>query len=90
MPQGERPAEYDSDQLFASKPFSVAFYSCLGRPLALVELRLVLTGLLWAFDLVAEPAERVDFDDFPVIIMRVKIRMGVEYKDAPDKESLEK
>ena len=96
-PQGERPAEYDSDQLSASKPFSVGFYSRLGRPLALVELRLVLTRLLWAFDLVEEPAERVDFD-FSVIMlipkeavrMRVKIRMGVEYKDAPDKKSLEK
>ena len=57
-----------------------------------------MTGLLWAFDLVEEPAERVDFDDFPFILlipkeavrMRVKIRMGVEYKDAPDKESLDK
>ena len=98
LPQGERLAEYDNDQLSASKPFSVGFYSCLGRPLALVELRLVLTGLRWAFDLVEEPAERVDSDDFPVIMlipkeavrMRLKIRMGVEYEDAPDKESLKK
>ncbi len=88
MPQRERPAEYDHDQLSASKPFSVGFHSCLGRPLAWVELRLVLTRLLWAFDLVEEKAARVDFDDFPVIMliqkeavkMRVKVRAGVEYK----------
>ena len=90
LPHGERPAEYNNDQLSASKPFSVGFHSCLGRPLAWVELRLVVTRLLWAFDFIEEPKERVDFDDFPVIMLtqkgpmriRVKIRDGVKYKNA--------
>ena len=46
-----------------------------------------MTRLLWAFDISEEPTERVEFDDFPVLIlvqkqpmkMRVKVRQGVEY-----------
>ena len=86
LPIGERPEEYDHDQLSASKPFSVGFHSCLGRNLAWVELRLVVTRLLWAFDILDEPTERVEFDDFPVILLvqkqpmkiRVKVRQEVE------------
>lgn len=82
LPKGEHPAEYDDDQLSASKPFSIGFHSCLGRPLAWVELRLVLVRLLWAFDFAEETTERVDFDKFPVMLliqkqpmkMRVKVR----------------
>lgn len=54
--------------LAGGKSFSVGFHSCLGRPFAWVELRLVLTRLLWAFDFIEEPTERVDLDDFPVIM----------------------
>ena len=98
LPQGERPAEYDNDHLSASKPFSIGFHSCLGRPLASVELRLVLTRLLWAFDFVEELAERVDFDAFPVIMliqklpmkMRINVRPGVEYKAPPKDRSSRK
>lgn len=97
LPKGERPAEYDDDHLSASKPFSIGFHSCLGRPLAWVELRLVVTRLLWAFDFVEEPTERVDFDDFPVIMliqkkpmkMRVKVRAGAHYKAPPKGSTLE-
>lgn len=88
LPQGERPAEYDNDQLSASKPFSVGFHSCMGRPLAWVELRLVVTRMLWAFDFSEETSERVEFDDFPVIMLiqklamkvRVRGRQGVQYQ----------
>lgn len=84
----ERPTEYKNDQLTASKPFSVGFHSCLGRPLAWVELRLVVIKLLWAFDLEEDSANVVDFDKFPVIMliqkepmmMWLKARPGVEYK----------
>ena len=90
----ERSAEYDNDQLSASKPFSLGFHSCIGQRLALAEMRLVVTRLLWAFDFAEEPAERVNFDDFPVIIiiqkepvkLRIKVRPGVEYKASPDME----
>ncbi len=96
LPQGECPAEYAHDHLSASKPFSVGFHSCLGRPLAWVELHLVVTRLLWAFDIAEEPTERVEFDDFPVIMLiqkepmklRLKVRRGVEYKTSSLEGSL--
>ncbi|KAI4134020.1 MAG: hypothetical protein LQ341_006092 [Variospora aurantia] len=88
LPKGQRPAEYDNDHLPASKPFSVGFHSCMGRPLAWVELRLVVTRMLWAFDFSDEASERVEFDDFPVIMLiqklpmnvRVRARKGVQYQ----------
>jgi hypothetical protein len=61
-----------------------------------VELRLVATRLLWAFDFAEEPTERIDFDEFPVIMlvqkepmrMRAKVRAGVDYKAPPQEASL--
>ncbi|OJK02337.1 hypothetical protein ASPACDRAFT_1886661 [Aspergillus aculeatus ATCC 16872] len=64
-----RPAEYAHDRLSASKPFSVGFHVCLGRPLAWLEMRLILTRTLWAFDLREEPSKAVWFDDFPTMMM---------------------
>ena len=88
LPPGERPEEYDHDHLSASKPFAVGFHSCIGKSLARAEMRLVLTRLLWAFDFSDDPAERVEFDSFPVLMLihrlpmklRVKLRQGVEYE----------
>ena len=84
LPKRERPSEYYNDRLSASKPFSVGFHSCLGQPLAWIELRLVVTRLLWAFDFLEEPGDRVNFDGFPVLTLvqkqpmnlRVKARLG--------------
>lgn len=47
-------------------------------------MRLLVTQLLWAFDILEDPAERVDFDQFPVMSLiqkgpmkiRVKLREG--------------
>jgi len=71
LPEEQRPAEHGKDRLSASKPFSVGFHSCLGRPLAWLELRLVLTRILWAFDLSSPCADgkHVRFDDFPMMMM---------------------
>ena len=63
----KQPEKYKGDRLSASKPFSVGFHSCLGRPLALLELRLVLAKLLWSYDFEGLPGKMPDFDDFPVI-----------------------
>jgi cytochrome P450 len=84
LPQGERPAEYAHDTLTASKPFSVGFHSCLGKPLAWVELHLIVARLVWAFEIGVDDADIVHFDEFPVIMLiqkepmnlRVKVRTG--------------
>lgn len=88
LPKGERPAAFDNDSLTASKPFSVGFHSCLGRPLAWLEMRLIVTRLLWAFDIAEEDGMVVNFDDFPMMMMvekqpfmvRLRARQGVHYK----------
>ena len=64
----------------------------MGRPLAWVELRLVVSRLLWAFDFIEEPGERVDFDQFPVISLiqkgpmriRVRVRDDVVHKSVQE------
>ena len=68
LPKGERPAIYDHEHLSARKSFSVGFRSCLGRPLAWVELRLVVARLL-RFDFSDESGERVELDNFLVIML---------------------
>ena len=58
----------------------------MGQTLAWVELRLVIVRLLWAFEFLDEPAERVEFDDFPMFMlvqkqpmkMKVKFRQGFQ------------
>ena len=77
LPKGERPNEYDNDRLSASKPFSVGFHSCLGQPLAWIEMRLAVTRLVWAFDFSEEPGDRVNFDDFPVLTLIQKQPMNL-------------
>lgn len=89
MPQGERPAAFDHDRFSASKPFSVGFHSCLGRHLAWLEMRLILTRTLWAFDVSEDKDKAVFFDDFPMMMMvekldmylRLRTRTDAEYKD---------
>lgn len=88
LPVEKRPIAFQHDLLSASKPFSIGFHSCLGKPLALAELRLIVTRVLWAFDLAEEDGKHVDFDNFPTMMMvekqalmlRLRARDGVIYK----------
>ena len=55
-----------------------------------MELRLVLCRILWMFDLTEEPTAKVNFDEFPIIMMvqkgpvklRIKVREGAVAKAA--------
>ncbi|KAI1001144.1 Cytochrome P450 monooxygenase [Podosphaera aphanis] len=48
---GTRPERYDSDKRKVLNPFSLGPRNCIGRNLALAELKLVLAQVLWSFDL---------------------------------------
>lgn len=44
------------------RPFSTGRHNCIGMNLAIAEMRLVLTRLLWAFDLhLTDPTDRWDW-----------------------------
>jgi len=84
LPLEQRPAEFLSDQLLSSNPFSIGAYSCLGKPLAWAEMRLLLTRFLWAFDVAEEPGRGLDWEQQQMLVMihkepfhvRIKARAG--------------
>lgn len=82
LPLAERPVQYHNDTLTASRPFSVGFHSCLGKPLAWIELRLVMCRLLWAFDFEADETP-VDFDDFPahMLVQKGPVNLRIKVRD---------
>ncbi|PVH92480.1 putative RNA polymerase II mediator complex component Srb8 [Periconia macrospinosa] len=83
LPPPERPAEFANDKLYASRPFSVGFHACLGKPLAWTELRLVVAKLLWTFDIWAKDGETSFFEDFPILLMVQKgpLRLGIKVRE---------
>ncbi|KAK4555062.1 hypothetical protein LTR86_007828 [Recurvomyces mirabilis] len=59
----DAPAEFADDNRAAFQPFSVGTRNCIGRNLAYAEMRLVLTKVLWAFDLQLEDKKTGDWFD---------------------------
>ncbi|KAF2012098.1 cytochrome P450 [Aaosphaeria arxii CBS 175.79] len=53
----EKDACFENDQLSAIQPFGVGPRSCIGKPLAWVEMRLILARLVWRFDLLPADTE---------------------------------
>jgi cytochrome P450 len=56
-----RAPEFEEDPRGAFQPFSMGTRNCIGRNLAFVELRMILTKLLWHFDVELLEAETGDF-----------------------------
>lgn len=88
FPLGKRPAEFESDHLYSSNPFSLGHSGCLGKNLAWAEMRIFMARLLWAFDLEEEEGKRVDWTKLKTLVIvqkepvevRIKVRKGVEGK----------
>jgi cytochrome P450 len=51
IPERYLSKEYDSDNKKAAQPFSLGPRGCIGRNLSYMEMRLILTRLLWNFDI---------------------------------------
>ncbi|TGO70657.1 hypothetical protein BELL_0689g00010 [Botrytis elliptica] len=85
LPEGTRPSKFNDDHFSVSQPFSVGHSNCIGKNLAWAELRLVITRLLWAFD-VAESGQRLDWTKLKTlmiiqkepIMVKIKIREGID------------
>jgi cytochrome P450 len=82
LSDGGCPKEYSGDTLTASKPFSTGFHGCLGRPLAWLQMRLVMVKLLLEFDFSVDDEDKVSFDDWPVmmLIQKLPVRLRIKNK----------
>ncbi len=61
LPYPSCPTEHASDQLSAVLPFRLGPRRCLGKTLAMFEMRLILARLAWAFEMEAVQGSIVDW-----------------------------
>lgn len=80
LPASERPARFAHDNLKVSKPFSTGPSACLGKPLAWAEMRLILSRLVWAFDMSCDEGRRVDWAKLRAKMMIEKEPMWIRLK----------
>ena len=88
LPGPERPVEHANDQVSAIYPFSIGARACIGKQLALAEMRLILARLAWGFEM-GRPKELKDVVDWEMlktyvvvqkepVWVRLRIREGTE------------
>ncbi|MCJ1435656.1 RNA polymerase II mediator complex subunit [Xylographa pallens] len=80
LPFGQRPAEFESDHLAASNPFSIGHSSCLGEKLAWAEMRIFLTRLIWAFDIAEGGGKRLDWKTLKTLMIVQKQPVEISLK----------
>ncbi|TVY78561.1 Versicolorin B desaturase [Lachnellula suecica] len=61
LPQHLRPAEFDGDIRSNQHPFSLGSRSCLGKPLAMAQIGLILAKMVWSFDIEAVSGRTLDW-----------------------------
>ncbi|CAG8981871.1 hypothetical protein HYALB_00009547 [Hymenoscyphus albidus] len=78
LPQDIRPAKFDNDHFGVSNPFSVGHSNCIGKSLALAEMKIVMARIIWAIDL-HEYGERLDWTSLKtfMIIRRSLSKSGL-------------
>ena len=83
LPKGSGGGEFDGDNLAASKPFGTGFSACLGWRMALGQMRLVVSRVLWRFDVAEDKAEPVDFDDWalPSFVEKGPMRIWLRLRE---------
>lgn len=69
LPDGLRPVEFENDRRNNQKPFGLGTRSCLGKFVALAELRVVLARLVWNFDLSIAPGKQINWMDLKTYIV---------------------
>lgn len=69
LPECHRPVEFKNDRRNNQKPFGLGGRSCLGKLVALAELRLVLARLVWNFDLSVAPERQINWMDLKTYIV---------------------
>lgn len=93
LPEPLRPIEYQKDKRGCLKPFGMGTRGCLGKYVALAEIRLVLTRLLWNFELSIGSEDPVDWMKLKTFIVvqkepiKIRIRAREMSKLTPHKAS---
>ncbi|MCJ1387107.1 RNA polymerase II mediator complex subunit [Xylographa soralifera] len=80
LPLDQRPAEFKSDHLTASNPFSIGHSNCLGERLAWAEMRIFLARLLWAFDIAEGGGKRLDWKMLKTLMIVQKQPVEIRLK----------
>ncbi|KAM3415335.1 hypothetical protein BST61_g8864 [Cercospora zeina] len=74
----ERSAPYAEDKKAALQPFSFGPRNCLGKNLALAEMRLIAAKLIWTFDLELDPSSEDWMDRCKVFTLWDKPELAVK------------
>lgn len=82
LPDGLRPVVFDKDRRGSVKPFGLGVRSCLGKSVALAEMRLVLARLVWGFDLTVGPGRPINWTDLKtyVVVQKEPIWIAVNVR----------
>lgn len=80
LPLDQRPRQFARDSRSAAKPFSTGPTACVGKILALAEMRLILARLVWAFDISPDPDRILDWTKLKSMIMVEKAPMFLHLK----------
>ncbi|KAI0814215.1 cytochrome P450 [Xylaria sp. FL0064] len=80
LPEKERPAVFDNDVRESQKPFGLGTRSCLGKSLAMAEMRLVLAQLVWNFELSQAEGPGVRWNELKTFVVVQKVPIYVVLK----------
>jgi len=71
------------------KPFGLGARGCLGKSVALAELRLVLARLVWTFDLKTAPGEQINWLDLKnyVVVQKRPIKIRIKLRKLSKEDS---
>ena len=61
LPAALRPTEFANDRRANQQPFGLGPRNCIGKPLAMAQLRLVLARMVWNFDLEMGPGRGLEW-----------------------------
>lgn len=80
LPPPARPAEIINHRPGAIQPFGLGPRRCIGRELGWVEMRLIITRMLWNFDIsIADPANALDWNSLKTYILVEKEPVMVRF-----------
>lgn len=82
LPPNMRPKEFDSDNRSTQHPFSLGPRRCVGKLLAMAQLRIVLAKVVWHFD-IEMPEHKVALDWLSQKIYSVVQKEAVEVRLKP-------